>query len=687
MKQLRALIKKLVLSPAAPASLLIAGNLFLYQPAFIYFGNNDFLRFSLLNYLYVLFPLFILFNIVLTLPCLGKQTLWRRAYVVILSAISISLWFATFFKGTEGVLDGKSFLLANKSQDILLNTLLILIAGVVSGMATWFYSKFVNLFLYIINIISLSLVFGASIFYNQTAEAYSESKNPVAEMSSFSKQKNVLIILLDTFQSDFFEEILHRDPSLKEKFSGFTFFREAISASPTTYLAMPTIHSGEIYTPGHLISDFYKTTLMHSFMQVYHRKGYRTFLLNPYLKKPKDISWGLQEKISNNKIALLSETAFIVDISFFRHMPHLFKNYFYNNGKWRLQNTITQDISRAEVSNLMLALLVKNINTDSPAPTLKFIHSFATHPPAVLDENGNRVESPWNRNSAIKQDIYSLRQVVKLLTAMKVNNIYDSTTILIFGDHGAALPPPGGASILYSGLPLFLIKPSHTKGTLNISNKLVGLIDIPKTLCAATNDCEFTLFPGENVFDNSTKARKFRFNYYEWSDLYFNGKDRSSFNEFVVSGSPHNPSSWKRVLPDNGVLNKNLLFGDNGLYNHCGFGWEKFEQNNHRWTSGSIAELYLPLPQKNLHFEFEVGTHPQNPAQKMDIFVNNNFIGEYYVYYDKENIISFDVHSKMLNQPITHLQFKFKQYNQPNGDSRYLAVDFRGNLKIIDSRT
>src|SRR5690606_15068983 len=51
-------------------------------------------------------------------------------------------------------------------------------------------------------------------------------------LASFSPERNVLLILLDSLQTDFFAEIVERDPSLARAFEGFTYYRNAVSPAP-----------------------------------------------------------------------------------------------------------------------------------------------------------------------------------------------------------------------------------------------------------------------------------------------------------------------------------------------------------------------------------------------------------------------------------------------------------------------
>jgi hypothetical protein len=50
----------------------------------------------------------------------------------------------------------------------------------------------------------------------------------------FSPEKNVLIIVLDGFQGDVFQEIIDESPQYRKRFDGFTYYRDALGGYPVT---------------------------------------------------------------------------------------------------------------------------------------------------------------------------------------------------------------------------------------------------------------------------------------------------------------------------------------------------------------------------------------------------------------------------------------------------------------------
>ena len=67
---------------------------------------------------------------------------------------------------------------------------------------------------------------------------------------NFSKTKqNVVVIMLDRAISSYFEEVLKYDPSLKQKFSGFTYYPNTASFAGHTLMGAPGLWGGYEYTP------------------------------------------------------------------------------------------------------------------------------------------------------------------------------------------------------------------------------------------------------------------------------------------------------------------------------------------------------------------------------------------------------------------------------------------------------
>lgn len=667
---------------AAAACLFIAGSIFLYQPAMVYWGNQPYFSYSFGKIILWLLPFFFISYFLLWLPGRIIQIRRQRYYTAALTGIAFSMWMATLFTGNNGVLDGKSFVLIRDAKIIWFNGIFLLLVTIAAAIVGFYQAKLTRNLLFSISTLSTIFVLYVLVV-GQKPPPSNNSAQLETNLVTFSKNKNVLLILLDTFEGDFFQEILNKNPSFTTEFSGFAYFPKAVGVAPTTYLSVPSIHSGQIYQAGQTVGSFYdKAVVQDSFVKAHVQSGYQGMILNNYLGScPKDVICGTDTDIYFKNKAALSEGVLLFNLSVFKSIPHFFKRYVYNKGHWRLGDFSP---SRAVTANHTLSVIASSMKTTSSVPTIKFIHLYGTHPPAMVTATcENRyTRSKWTRELAISQDTCGIAHVIKVLKSLKEQNIYDQTAIMIVGDHGTDISPSNRFVLGASANPLFLYKPFNASGDLQISNKLVGLIDVSATLCAATNDCHHNPMNGQNVLTNSAnETRIFHFNRYRWTG------DRVALDkpiyvvEFEIRGAPDNISSWRRLLPKSLTFRSEISFFDSSFEEYYGVGWEH-EIKSFRWANSLQAEMFLPLPaSKNTHIQFSVKTHSGNPGQQFAVWANNVFIGKYAVN-TQETVIKLNIPGTIITQQPTHLIFKFDKLNYSPEDRRHLAVAFLDKLQI-----
>jgi hypothetical protein len=103
------------------------------------------------------------------------------------------------------------------------------------------------------------------------------SGDAVASLQEWSRRGNVLVLVLDSLQSDVFEDVLEAEPRLRDELDGFRHYRLASSNGPTTYLSLPTIHGGRPYEPGRSVVQFYREAVYEgSVLNRLASAGYRT---------------------------------------------------------------------------------------------------------------------------------------------------------------------------------------------------------------------------------------------------------------------------------------------------------------------------------------------------------------------------------------------------------------------------
>ena len=233
-----------------PPALLIVLNILLFGAATIYQGNSS--EFGI-NFIEIL-KLYILPVIISLLLFLGVGLFLSKKYLSLYISLifitGLSLWIqGNILVWEYGVLDGSGIEWSRYNWqewvDAGLWTIMLLVAFI-------FHRKIPR----ISSFASLALIFLQSIFLISTyfsvpqkwASNFSvtESHEFPKNLSNYSQSFNVIHIILDTFQTNIFEEIL-RENNMGSDLDGFVLFRENMGVAYLTFLSIPAIFSGEAY--------------------------------------------------------------------------------------------------------------------------------------------------------------------------------------------------------------------------------------------------------------------------------------------------------------------------------------------------------------------------------------------------------------------------------------------------------
>jgi len=169
---------------------------------------------------------------------------FRRLVFIIVIALSLSVWLnSTFLTGIYGEFDGRNNLHIEPFSPlswIQIGAFLGILVFV-----TYFRNRSRTLTYTLASICLISLMTGAINISSKLSERtiiHADEDN----FFTYSKTNpNLLIILLDEYQSDYFSEIL--DDEVKNDLDGFVWFKDAAANFPTTIAALPAMFSGEIY--------------------------------------------------------------------------------------------------------------------------------------------------------------------------------------------------------------------------------------------------------------------------------------------------------------------------------------------------------------------------------------------------------------------------------------------------------
>lgn len=410
---------------------------------------------------------------------------------------------------------------------------------------------------------SQALALRQTLALNQTRRATAGDIGPLAR---FSPERNVVHLVLDSFQADVFKDIIEGPAQsyFRPALQGFTFFEENLGTFPATYLALPALLSGRVYTNQEPQAQFMESVYAgKSILNAAHDAGYEVDLaadawfLNLLMQGRHDNAY------MTTQPPRAEEAARLLDLGLFRLAPHWLKPAIYDDQRWLLQRWVAKsDLLRFPyfTHNAFLADITRRLAADRAAPVYKYIHLMTTHAPFVVNPDCSYAGRTLVRvrETVTAQSQCSLAFVVALLERMKQAGVYDNSLIIIMGDHGGHIPPhryregsfeQGGATfVLRSDLvglatPLLAIKPPGATAPLRVSTALSSSTDV-----AATIDALLGLdagMPGRSLFDPARDPAAPRHFYgYQWSKLDPVSDYIAIVMQYLVTGSAYDIESW-----------------------------------------------------------------------------------------------------------------------------------------------
>ncbi len=549
------------------------------------------------------------------------------------------------------------------------------------------------------------------------------------ELATLSRTQNVLHIVLDGFQADFFRELLELDPDLAARFEGFTYFSNALTSSAVTYLSVPAFLSGKVFTNEQKISQYQAETLGgENLLTALDQGGYEVDMATPVWWNEKTDAMDHYYRIPTPYLdypkALASTAWFLLDLSLFRQAPFFLKPPIYDDQSWLTSGLLSSDPSMqfqhfshtAFLRDLTQGLAV----ADRQEPVYKSIHLISPHAPLVTLEDCNAAGAALadERKHHLWQSRCLLTDLVGLLDRLRELGVYQSSLIVIHADHGSSasftMQRGDGLTIdsteselnLWGApLPLMLIKRPGASGPLAESEAPVMLTDLPATVAA-----ELGLpaaFPGESMFDldpQSIRERVYYFSYVHRNDAA--AKDFFDFFEsYVVRGNVYDETSWSRgssaeadVLADRQPYRwgEQIRFGQLGnskLYQVSG--WSRSTGEHVTWTEGPVAELSLDLPETGQTIGLVADANPYLAPPKMTVqnvrvIVNGEAVGSWQFSEPGFQIAKVDVPASIIGrQSPVKLRFEFPDARSPSSlgtgkDLRELGLAFR-KLSLVSN--
>lgn len=355
----------------------------------------------------------------------------------------------------------------------------------------------------------------------------------------FSRDKNVVVIVLDEFQSDIFAEAVLPQAGYRSHFAGFTYFPDTVSGFNYTEFAIPAILTGKIYDNGTSRDAFLRDAyLENSLPAVLKRAGYSVQLYpwhgfaNESIYYHEDVASNFKQRPRPLSEKLL-DVARLVDLGIFRSLPQYAKRLVHEHATLQLAELYslmlapdpsppsaqdsTPEADYAELGpNFTLDFFFQGkamghavpdglVTASGTRPVFKFYHLAGLHVPVRMDRDFTAGHYDYTRANFSQQAEAYAKIMGAFLDELRRLNLYDNSMIIILGDHGSGRAPglrtnptsPERTDVLNRtavrnnfqrdkarGIPLLLVKRFGEKGDLRTSRVPASLIDIPATVLA-----------------------------------------------------------------------------------------------------------------------------------------------------------------------------------------------------------
>ncbi|HIL98281.1 MAG TPA: hypothetical protein EYG51_20595 [Pseudomonadales bacterium] len=404
---------------------------------------------------------------------------------------------------------------------------------------------------------------------------------------NFSNTQNVIIFVLDSAQADVVNEILEEVQPIKDKFQGFTMFRNSVSAFPKTYASIPALLSGRSFDNSETLPRYLRKAYVEESISArlkeagydarYSSSSPHSLFAHPLVaENVADVEGALVD--SENVITKDSEL--LANMILFRLSPHLLKPYIYNQGDFLLsfkksenrnsktatycqlnKDTRRHSKERRSFDNTLLDEFRACANKSLEEPAFRFFHLYAPHAPYRLDATFQNIGiKPLKREWFLLQTKGVLNVLGELIGQLDERGILEKSLVVIVSDHGEGeynvglnldltLPPRTKTrsdtkqSLVRGGIPLMMIKRPQDSGDMQYSDAPVQLTDVPATIydwIGVSNPTE-----GRAVFSiEPEEQRKRTHRYYRFSG--WNIDYILPLTEYTIDGFSWYPESWAK---------------------------------------------------------------------------------------------------------------------------------------------
>ena len=372
-------------------------------------------------------------------------------------------------------------------------------------------------------------------------------------MFDFTRGTNVVMIILDTADDEYTEEMLSHYPELYDSLSGWTYYANATSTYSRTYPSLTYLLTGEKCYFDMKPADYCNQAFRNSgFLPAIKAQGTDIRVYSPksdMLREEgmKQFSNSVNSGDERKNLAYFQLEKNLVRISLNRCMPYLLKDLFRYDINIINLSSFTYRPFHQFMDPMIYDALDYNggINvSDSDENTFVVYHLWSTHPNS----------SWWDSNlkpadQAVYYDILrgSFRFVEAMIDEMKKAGIYDQTLLIVTADHGKSGGDRANHERNRASCPLLMVKypNSDLSKPMTTSRAPVSHDDLFATILEAFSCKDTTGYgSGETLADQHEKTERTRIHYYTAIDQKIH---EVALVEYEIDGDAMDFSTWHKT--------------------------------------------------------------------------------------------------------------------------------------------
>jgi hypothetical protein len=514
---------------------------------------------------------------IVALMCLALPAQQRARATALILAIAIGAWAqANLFVWDYGILDGSGIdWSAYRGRSLLEIAVWISLLGFALRYAATIHGNALTIAVALTAIQLVPMAVSAANVDTPSHHAYRLSAE---HKFTLSNNRNVIVVVLDAFQADVFQEIIDNNPRYRSAFEGFTFFRNAVAGYAKTYASVPLMLTGEWYRNDQPINEFMRNAYMGSSLPRKLKGAGWDVRLYPAIERilhfDESIATNIERTVSRRDQMLGTGT--LVDVGVFRAVPHVLKRTWINDFNWRVRPALERALGPEDTDQRNLHVASRNrhhalrflensevfTHRGKDSNVFRLYHLNVPHAPFVLNEDLQLERLPRGRAGYYRHSVAGIEVVLRYLDHLRATGAYEDAVIAIVSDHGggeygatirnmaiqqvAESAPASDVEPAHhqSGLPLILVKPATSREPLKISDAPVSLGDLAITLAGLAGISG--RFAGADMFSLAADMERPR-NFYFYRFDGWTNRHLPPLVEYLVTGHSWLESSWTRT--------------------------------------------------------------------------------------------------------------------------------------------